>query len=189
MLLVKELMVPLSEYATVSDEATLFEAALALEKAQEKFTQSEYTHRAVLIMNKEKGVVGKLSQLAVIRALEPEEARFDAITDIQKFGFSSRFIGSQRKQHINGSPSLEQILPQLLRLKAVDYMQSLSEGEYVDENVSLDVAVHQLLMGSHLSLLVTRNGQIAGILRLSDVFAAVFKAMKELDAKQKEQSP
>ena len=32
---VKELMVPLSEYATVSEDATLYEAVLSLEEAQE----------------------------------------------------------------------------------------------------------------------------------------------------------
>jgi hypothetical protein len=35
--LVKDLMVPLSEYATVPMESTLFEALLALEKSQEEF--------------------------------------------------------------------------------------------------------------------------------------------------------
>ena len=34
---VKDLMVPLSEYATVSEDATLYEAVLSLEEAQEKF--------------------------------------------------------------------------------------------------------------------------------------------------------
>ena len=32
---IKELMVPLSEYATVKEDATLYEAVLALEEAQE----------------------------------------------------------------------------------------------------------------------------------------------------------
>ena len=34
---VKDLMVPISEYATVPEEATLYESVLALEKAQETF--------------------------------------------------------------------------------------------------------------------------------------------------------
>ena len=37
---VKELMVPLSEYATVPVGSTLFDAVLALEKAQEQFQQN-----------------------------------------------------------------------------------------------------------------------------------------------------
>lgn len=39
---VKELMVPLSEYATVPVGSTLFDAVLALEKAQEEFDRTKY---------------------------------------------------------------------------------------------------------------------------------------------------
>jgi hypothetical protein len=35
---VKDLMVPLSEYATVSEDASLYEAVVSLEKAQEEFS-------------------------------------------------------------------------------------------------------------------------------------------------------
>jgi len=61
--LIKELMVPLAEYATVSEDATLFETIMALEKAQEKFDQSRYRHRAVLIYDKEGDIVGKVSEI------------------------------------------------------------------------------------------------------------------------------
>ena len=50
--LVKELMVPLSEYATVAKGSTLFDAVLALEKAQEEFDNTKYKHRGVLILEK-----------------------------------------------------------------------------------------------------------------------------------------
>ena len=63
---VKDLMVPLDEYATVSEEATLYEAVLALEEAQEKFDSLPYKHRAILVYNKKKRIVGKISQLDVI---------------------------------------------------------------------------------------------------------------------------
>ena len=52
--LVKDLMVPLSEYATVPEGSTLFEAVLALEKAQEEYDRTKYRHRAVLILDKKK---------------------------------------------------------------------------------------------------------------------------------------
>ena len=45
-------MVPISEYATVPEGATLLETLLALEKAQEEFQQTRYSHRAVLILDK-----------------------------------------------------------------------------------------------------------------------------------------
>jgi CBS domain-containing protein len=58
-------------------------------------------------------------------------------------------------------------------------MYTPGEGEYVSENASLGEAIHQLIMGHHQSLLVTRDDKIVGILRLTDVFAAVFHRMKE----------
>jgi ssDNA-specific exonuclease RecJ len=44
------------------------------------------------------------------------------------------------------------------------------------------MALHQLTAGSNLSLLVTRGKDIVGVLRLSDVFAAVFHAMKKSES-------
>ena len=60
-------------------------------------------------------------------------------------------------------------------------MQAPSEGEIIDQEASLEIAVLQLVMGNHLSLLVTRDRKIVGILRLTDVFAAVFHTMKECE--------
>ena len=47
--LVKDIMVPLSEYATVSEDATLYEAVAALKKSQADFDKAKYRHRAILI--------------------------------------------------------------------------------------------------------------------------------------------
>ena len=55
---VKELMVPLSEYATVPVGSTLFDAVLALEEAQEEFDHTKYKHRAILILDENNRVIG-----------------------------------------------------------------------------------------------------------------------------------
>jgi predicted transcriptional regulator len=57
-------------------------------------------------------------------------------------------------------------------------MHTPGEGEYVNEDASLEVACHQLVLGHHQSLLVTRGDKIIGILRLTDVFNAIFQTMK-----------
>jgi hypothetical protein len=41
---VKEIMIPLAEYATVSEDANLLEAVMALDRAQAGFDQSRYLH-------------------------------------------------------------------------------------------------------------------------------------------------
>lgn len=179
--LVKELMVPLSEYATVPEGSSLFDASLALEKAQEEFDHTKYRHRGVLILDKDKRVIGKLGQLDVLRALEPKNDELSDVNELSQYGFSSNFIRNVRKQRRLQASPLKDICSKAAKLKVEDFMQAPSEGEFIDQEASLEIAVLQLVMGHHLSLLVTRGKKIVGILRLTDVFAAVFHAMKECE--------
>ena len=178
---VKELMVPLSEYATVPEGSTLFDAVLALEQAQEEFDPTKYRHRAVLILDNDKQVIGKLGQLDVLRALEPRNEDLGDIQALGRFGFSTKFIRNVRKQaRLQASP-LKDICSKATRLRVEDFMQAPSEGEIIDEGASLEIAVLQLVMGNHLLLLVTRERKIVGILQLADVFEAVSSAMKQCE--------
>lgn len=181
--IVRDLMVPLSEYATVPEGSTLFEAVMALEKAQEEFDykHTQYLHRAILILDKNQRVIGKLSQIDVLRALEQKNEKLEQIDDIRQFGFSDHFVASLKEEHqLKGVP-LKDFCSLAVGLKVENFMQAASEGEYIDENSSLDAAIYRIVRGGHLGLLVTREDKIVGILRMSDVFAAVFHAMKECE--------
>jgi CBS-domain-containing membrane protein len=179
---VKELMVPVSEYASVPEGSTLFDAVLALEKAQEDFDHTKYKHRGVLILDKDRRVVGKLGQLDVLRALEPKHTDASDIDALWKFGFSSNFVHKRHKQRRLKATPLKDLCGKAAQLKVEDFMQAPSEGEFIEQQASLEMAIMQLVMGRHLSLLVTKTDrEIIGILRLTDVFAAVFHAMKECE--------
>ena len=178
---VKELMVPLLEYATVPEGSTLFEAVLALEKAQEEFDHTKYKHRGVLILDKKKRVIGKLGQLDVLRALEPKEEDPDEIYNLRKFGFSSNFVHKLRKQRQMKARPLKDLCRKASKLKVEEFMQAPSEGEFIEQEASLEMAVMQLVLGHHLALLVTRDKEIIGVLRMTDAFAAVFHTMKECE--------
>jgi len=178
---VKELIVPLSEYATVPEGSTLFDAVLALEKAQEEFDHTKYKHRGVLILDKKKRVIGKLGQLDVLRALEPKEENPGEMNQLSQFGFSSHFVHKLRKQRRLNTVPLKDLCRTASKLKVEDFMQTPSEGEFIDQEASLDMAVMQLVTGHHISLLVTRENEIIGILRMTDAFAAVFHTMKECE--------
>ena len=178
---VKELMVPLSEYATVPEGSTLFEAVLALEKAQEEFDHTKYKHLGVLILNKQKQVIGKLGQIDVLRALEPKDGELGEINKLGQFGFSSNFVRKLRTQRRMTAAPLKDLCSKASKLRVEDFMQTPSEGEFIDQEASLELAVMQLVMGHHISLLVTRGKKIIGILRMTDVFAAVFHTMKECE--------
>jgi len=172
-------MVPLSEYATVPEGSTLFEAVLALEKAQEEFDHTKYRHRGVLILDSNNCVIGKLSHMDVLRALEPKQEKTKGIENLGQFEFSDKFVSSLRmQQRLNAAP-LADLCKKAVELKVEDFMQTAAEGELIDHEATLDLAIHQLVFGNHLSLLVTRNKKVIGILRLADVFAAVYHSMKE----------
>jgi CBS domain-containing protein len=175
-------MVPLAEYATVPAGSTLMDAMLALEKAQEEFNHNKYRHRGVVIIDREKGVIGKLGQMDVLRALEPKEEDDDEVRKLRQFGFSSDFIRNRRRQKRLAAAPLKDLCRTVSRLKVEDFMQTPTEGEIIDEEASLEVAIQQMVVGNHLlSLLVTRERKIVGVLRMTDVFAAVFHAAKECE--------
>ena len=172
----KDLMIPLEEYATVSETATLYDAVIALEKAQEKLdrTRYKYLHRAVLILDRKNDVIGKISQLDVLKALEPKYKKIEEVGGLARAGFSPEFLKSMMDQQRLWSHPLRDICSKAARLKVKDFMYIPTEGEYIDENASLEEAMHMLIVGHHHSLLATRDGKIIGLLRLTDVFVAIF---------------
>ena len=176
---VKDLMVPLAEYATVNKDATLYEAVLALEKAQQEFDSTRYRHRAVLVLDEAGHVVGKLSQLDVLRALEPKYKDMQVSGGAKRYGFSKAFMQSMMKNYQLWDSPLHDICKKACNIRIVDYMHKPTEEEFVDQDATLDEAIHQLVLGNQQSLLVTRGSRIVGIIRLTDVFAAIFHAMKE----------
>lgn len=175
---VKELMVPLSEYATVSEDATLFEAVLALEKAQELFDHTKYRHRGVIVLDHNKKVVGKLGQLDVLRALEPKYNEMQTGEGLSHLGFTKNFMKSMLTYYQLWDSPMEHICRKANEIKVSTCARKLSEGEHIDEDATLDEAIHQLVLGHYQSLLVNSGDDIIGVLRLTDVFAAVFHTMK-----------
>lgn len=177
---VKEVMVPLEEYATVGEDATLIDAVMALEKAQMEFNQKRYRHRAVLVLDEKNHIIGKISQHDVIKALEPhyQKIRLREQGALNRFGLSDFFIKAAMKEYSFWDKPLQNLCEKAVGQKVKDFMYMPSQGEFVEENATMDEAIHRLIIGEHHSLLVTKGKEIVGVLRLTDVFEMVFKALK-----------
>ena len=187
---VKEMMVPLSRYATVPEDATLLEAVEALRKAQNDFGHGLYQYRAILAIDKNNRVVGKLSQHDMIEALEPNygEIRKSAKHEsTHRFGFSDEFFKSTLEQYHLWENALDNLCEKAVHLKIKDIVYTPGKGELVNENTTMDEAIHRLIIGRHHSLLVTADtggrdpSEIVGILRLADIFEFVSDAMHECE--------
>lgn len=175
-------MVPISEYATVTVGTTLLEAIRVLEQAQEAYTVSKYQHRAILVLDAAGQVVGKISQLRALKAIEGDHEFNHEIDEMRKFNFSEAYIAQLRDKFRSRKIIIEEkTLRETAAKKVEEFMQAPTPGEYVSEDCGVDTAIHKLVAGTHLSLLVTRNREIVGVLRISDVFAAVFHEMATLE--------
>jgi CBS domain containing-hemolysin-like protein len=163
---VKELMTPLSGYTRVFDDASLFEAFEALEQARSSQTDpSRPWDRAVLIQSKDHQVIGKLSMWDLLNGLEPRyDHPIDPLAMVEDYGWWSR--------------PLQNLAEKARLVKVKDLVRPFAESEKISQDASLDLAVNQLLIGQYLSLLVTQEGEVTGILRLSDVFREVSHMIK-----------
>jgi len=180
---VRHFMVPLSEYATVSEDATLFEAVLALEKAQQTMDRgrSPYLHRAVLVLDNKNVVVGKIGQLDVLRALEPRSTKMEERKAVSRAGFSPDLLQTVAQEYALLNKPLRDLCTKAANATVRDFMHIPEHGEFIEENSELGIAVNALVMGGYQSLLVTDGENIVGILRLTDVFTFVTEAVKSCD--------
>jgi len=177
---VKELMVPLEDYVTISEEATLFEAVAALEKARDEIDRTRYQdlHRALLVTDKNNRILGKISMLDMLKALEPKYAELGDAGRLSRAGFSAQFLQSMLDHASLWASPLKDLCSKAASLKVKNFLHAPTEGEYVEVSAGLDEAIHLLLMGHHQSLLVTKEKDIVGILRICDVFVEISKTMK-----------
>jgi YesN/AraC family two-component response regulator len=168
----KDLMVPLAEYAVVSEDASIIEAINALEESQKSFDRKRYRHRAVLVQNKGRKIVGKLSQHDIIQALEPEykESQERKKGALSHFGFGKQFIESVSMQYSSWDKPLQNLYAKAFKQKVKAFMYKPTQGEYIGVSATMDETIHQLIVGKHHSLLVTDGDEIVGIVRLTDVF-------------------
>ena len=182
---VKELMVPIEQYATVNQEMTIREAIESLEKAQERYQSQEvaYKHRALLVLNSENQVVGKLSHLDVVMSMEPKyrsQKGSEAIAHTAAAGLSPELLKSMMEWYSLWAESFDERCQKVLTMKVKDCMYTPRNDEYVQESDSLETAVHQLVMGRHQSLLVTKDRRIVGVLRLTDIFQQIARSRLDL---------
>ncbi|MFC1556501.1 CBS domain-containing protein [candidate division KSB1 bacterium] len=169
--LVKDLMIPVGEYATVGQGVRLIDAIRLLEERQKTVAEHRQPYRAVLVVGYDGKIVGKIGHLGFLKALEP---RYNVVKDIDKLaktGLSAEFISSMMEHFNLWRDDIFTICKQAQTIKVQDVMHHITES--IDENAKLTEAIHKIVMWQTLSLLVTKNNEVVGILRLSDLFEEV----------------
>jgi CBS domain-containing protein len=174
---VKDLMMPFTEYGTISEEATLFEAALALDEAQKEHEKDPRKHQTLLILNTGEEVIGKLSQLDVLRALEPKERHLEDAKSLSRFGVSRSYIKPMFNQCAFWGKPLIDICREAGSLQVGRLVHESAQHETVDEHMSLPDAIHKMAIEHHEYLLVKKGAKIVGVLEQTDLFKEVFETL------------
>ena len=168
---VRDLMLLLKEYATVSSDATIQEALVSLSKSQLGLTNSRHHHRAILALDARGRVVGKLSHWAILRSLEPQFFREADVESLVASGLSQEFIDSMIDNSRQVQTSLKSLCAAAATIKVKDAMAPVDER--IEADAPLIEAIHLLTQSRAQSVLVTEGGETAGILRASDLFEEV----------------
>lgn len=175
---VKDLMVPLDHYGLVSQDDTLLDAVLKLEEAQKKRDRRRQPFRAVLVVDDKGKVIGKLGQLAFLKALEPQRNVLGDMSKLANAGVSEQFISSVMSHYRFFQEDLTSLCNRARNIKVKEVMHPVAES--IDENASMGEAISKIIMWQTLSVLVTRGKEVIGLLRLSDLCQEVAEYMKFL---------
>ena len=170
---IDELMAPLKEYAVVSGEATLQEALKALDTVREKVNWRKFKHRAVLVTDKAGRLVGKVRPVEVIANLDPGYRKLERPTETAGSDLSLAALKSMIGKHRLWRSSLEETCRQAALTPVKEIMHRFTDSEFIPIETPLAEAIHNMIVGRRLSLLVTRGGEVVGVLRLTDVFTEV----------------
>jgi len=179
--IVDELMVPLSEYAVVNENESLKTAIQVLYECQKEPSCSTYKHKAVLVSNDKKKIIGKVGPLDVLKALEPKYGQIGQLStmSLSRFGLDTEFLNSMMGHYNLWDKDCGSLAKTASKLKVKKIMYSPGEGEYVKESAPVSEAIHQFILGHHQSLLVLRKDDVVGILRLADIYKFICDLMIE----------
>jgi len=142
----KDLMIPLSDCAQVAGDRSLQDAMIMLNAFRQRLTNSTYAPRFVLVRDKRYRIVGVLRHLEILRGLG---------------------------QAAGPGPSLSNMIAVAPWVTAETAMTHYSEAEQIDADAPVEAAIERMLAGAFRHMLVVEDGNMIGILRLSEIFARV----------------
>ena len=176
---IDELMVPLKEYASVSIEASVLDAVEALETIRKQAARRRFKHRAVLVINNEGRIVGKVRPIEIIENLEPNYASMAAVSEPARSSLTRDQLSDLMEKHGLWKKPLDETCRQAAQTPIKDIMHVFVENESVPVDAPLEEALHQMITGRRMSLLVEKEGRVVGVLRLTDIYSEVSLLMKE----------
>jgi CBS-domain-containing membrane protein len=115
----------------------------------------------------------------IMRAMEPRYRQLGVSDDrwIGRSVLSKKVLATLRESFELWEQPLDELCKAVSSEQVKEYMQKPTEGEFVSETDTFNIACHRIVMGRHHSLLVTQGKVIVGILRSTDLFNSLYDMM------------
>lgn len=168
---VKDLMLTVDDYPTINGNASMLDAFEVLSSSQVNVKPGNQPFRAILVLDDEGKVIGKVGHLSFLRALEPKYREVFDIDKLTRASMSPSYLDSMLEHFNLWDTDQIDVCTIAKHTKVSDIMQPITES--IDENESISNAIHKLIMWQSLSLLVSSGQEIVGIIRLSDIYNAI----------------
>lgn len=174
---IQNLMRPVDQFPRISDQAYFHEAIGALEEAQKNFQAGKAKQRILLVENQDGVIVGKLSPMDVVRGLEPRYDKIDSLADDIRFGLP-QIVQSMKDDYRLWQEPLADLCRKAGEIKVASMLNSPGPTQAVKISDSMNNAFHLFATTRHDSLYVMDGDNIVGLLRFSDVYAAIREVVK-----------
>ncbi len=169
---VKSIMIPFSQYVTVTKNQSLFDVINALEN---KKSTEGHAHRDAFVVDDDGKFIGTVTMTQIFKALEPKYKKVDADQIVQSsHGMVSKSYMTKIIKSLNlwSEPS-KNICERGEKLKVSEVMYTPTDAEYIEETDSLEKGLHQYIMGALQPLIVKQGEVVVGALRFGDLFEEV----------------
>jgi len=172
-----DLMVPIDEYPIVDSSATVLEAVIRLDECRRNSESDRQPYQAVLVTDKNRKIVGKLGQLALLRALEPRSHVADDQDTLNRAGVGDALMETALDHLRSLQLGLSEMCLGVSSLPVRFVMVPFKE--HIDVDVPIGEVIHQILEWQTLSVLVTQDDHPVGLIRLSDLCDEVMRQMRQ----------
>ena len=167
-ILIKTVMTPLLDYVTLKETDTVYDVFQVLEKNK---SDSRQSHRDVIVVDDNGKFKGKVTMLDIFRSLEPNYKKL----------FKTYKDGTLTKDHVINSirdfnllmEPMQNICERGANIKISEIMHVPGDVEYLQEDDSLEKALHEYVMGVHQPLIVKKGDTVTGVLRFGDLFEVI----------------
>lgn len=166
--LVKDIMIPISNYVTIKEDNTLFDVFQILEKNK---STSSHAHRDAIVLDENGGFKGKVTMIDIFKALEPN---YNKLFKNYKDGTLTKesVLSAVRDMGLWMEP-MKTLCERGMGIKVAEVMHVPDEVEFLKEDDSLEKALHDYVMGVHQPLIVKNGDTVTGVLRFGDLFEVV----------------